>query len=510
MHYSKKLSRREFLKLTLAFPTAYFGTMLLRHESPQVASPLPNLLILVFDALSARHMSLYGYLRETTPNLERLAQRAIVYHTYYTTSNFTTPTTASMFTGVYPWHHGAVHLHGVMRAEFAERNLFALATRGFSRLGYSHNLLVTSLLVQMRRHLEAFMYTRDLALLDMQIADRLFQRDYNLAFWGESVLFRRWISKSSSLFFAPLYRLLEALGERRLESVYQQQFPLGIPYDNGVYFTLEEAIDFCASSLWEVPQPFLAYLHFLPPHAPYAPRQEFVGKFEDEYVPVPKPRHRFSEAGITKRFLRVQRQRYDEYIAYLDSEFGRLYDFLLNSGKLDRTVLVVTSDHGELFERNIWGHITRTLYEPLLRVPLLISLPAQQTRLDVHTPTSQVDLMPTLLHLMGQNKPPWCEGELLPPFGAPQDQRPLYAMVNRDAAQTNLLAKGTYALVRYPYKLIHYRGYVDYPGDHDELYQVEDDPEELQDRSQSDAALRRELRQELEAKLQEVSHSMNK
>ena len=64
---------------------------------------------------------------------------------------------------------------------------------------------------------------------------------------------------------------------------------------------------------------------------------------------------------------------------------------------LDDTYVIVTSDHGEMFERGIRGHVTPTLYEPVIRVPLLIAKPGQREREDVYAPTSCVDLLPTLL-----------------------------------------------------------------------------------------------------------------
>ena len=62
-----------------------------------------NIIIIVFDAFSAYHISLYGYQRETAPNISRLAERAIVYHNHYAGGNYTTPGTASLLTGAQPW-----------------------------------------------------------------------------------------------------------------------------------------------------------------------------------------------------------------------------------------------------------------------------------------------------------------------------------------------------------------------------------------------------------------------
>ncbi len=106
------LTRRETLKLMGALT----GSALLARFHPLVNSlpnedsQSPNIILLVIDTLSARHMSLYGYERQTTPNLERFASRASVYHSHYSGGNFTTPGTATILTGLYPWRHRAINL----------------------------------------------------------------------------------------------------------------------------------------------------------------------------------------------------------------------------------------------------------------------------------------------------------------------------------------------------------------------------------------------------------------
>ena len=107
-------------------------------------------------------------------------------------------------------------------------------------------------------------------------------------------------------------------------------------------------------------------------------------------------------------------QRYDEYIAYTDSEFGRLIQSLEQKGILKDTVVILTSDHGEMFERGIHGHITPTLYEPLIHIPLIVAEPQQEKAFHVHTNTSSVDILPTLARLINEPFPEWCEGQILP------------------------------------------------------------------------------------------------
>lgn len=125
------LTRRDFIKLLSLSPLLFrrlprISPSTITSPLPQDALGLPNFLIIVFDTLSARNLSIYGYPRRTTPNLERLVQRATVYHRHYATANFTSPGTASILTGVYPWSHRAIHMHSQVAPPYVSQNLFTL------------------------------------------------------------------------------------------------------------------------------------------------------------------------------------------------------------------------------------------------------------------------------------------------------------------------------------------------------------------------------------------------
>ncbi|UCG22784.1 MAG: sulfatase-like hydrolase/transferase, partial [Chloroflexota bacterium] len=93
-----QVSRRDFLKLLPLLPLMKVSWPHILPEERQLQqSPSgPNILVLVFDTLSASHMSLFGYDRQTTPNLARFAERATVFHRHQAAGNFTTPGTASI------------------------------------------------------------------------------------------------------------------------------------------------------------------------------------------------------------------------------------------------------------------------------------------------------------------------------------------------------------------------------------------------------------------------------
>jgi len=119
---SSRLTRRDFLKLTSALAlTPLAQSLPLSAGRGAAQGGQPNILIILFDALSAHHLSLYGYPRRTSPNLERFAARANVYHNHHSAGNYTTPSTASLFTGTYPWTHRALNLSSLISPQVQPR-----------------------------------------------------------------------------------------------------------------------------------------------------------------------------------------------------------------------------------------------------------------------------------------------------------------------------------------------------------------------------------------------------
>jgi arylsulfatase A-like enzyme len=176
-----------------------------------------------------------------------------------------------------------------------------------------------------------------------------------------------------------------------------------------------------------------------------------------------------------------------------------MLDFLESKSVFETSYVVVTSDHGEFFERGVEGHITPLLYEPVIRVPLLISSPNQKSRQDVYSSTSSVDLVPTLVHLVGGAVPDWCEGELLPLLGGQErSDRSIFMM---DAKTNPAFAPwpvASFAIRRDKYKLIFYKGYLEYDRkDKFELYDLENDPEELNDLYPENSSIAKPLQDEL-------------
>ena len=192
----------------------------------------------------------------------------------------------------------------------------------------------------------------------------------------------------------------------------------------------------------------------------------------------------------------------------MDAEFGRLYDFMEAQGLTENTWIIFTSDHGESFERGIFGHRTPFLYQPVIKIPLLIFEPGQKERRDIFTSTSAVDVLPTLLQIAGQQVPDWTEGQVLPPYAerAPSLERNIYALEATDSPKFSPLNPATVTLIKGRYKLMHLFGYpqLEETGALFELYDLENDPEELNNLYAAQPGIAQELKNELLEKIREV------
>jgi len=471
-------SRRDFLKLAALFPSAIALSNVISTQlssSPDQNMALPNVIIVVFDAMTARNLSVYGYHRKTTPNLERFAERANVYHAHNSAGNFTIPGTSSLLTGTYPWTHRAINQGGLVDRRLTKKNVFGLIGKEYNRIAFAQNLWADFILSQFREDIDVFLPPSTFSVTDHVIGDKF--KDRNLAYRVfDDFLFKK--DSPASIVFNPIEKIILS---RIIAQKSSNDYPRGLPGDvnYSIAYRLDELFAGLSAFVNNLSAPYLAYFHLFSPHAPYRPSKEFYGKFDDNWRPVNKPIHRFSD-GRSNVTLNDARRSYDEYIAATDAEFGHFIDTLDESGVRDNSYIIVTSDHGEMFERGEKNHVTSLLYDPVIHVPLLISAPGQRERKDIYSPNNSVDVLPTLLHLTGREIPDWCEGTLLPGLGGQEDpERATFSVEAKGNPAFAPITKGTIAMRKGKYKLIYYTGYE--KQDSFELYDMENDLEELTD-----------------------------
>lgn len=500
------LTRREFLKLISLAPVGIYSRQLGRLAKG--ADPArPNIIILVFDAWSQRHVSLYGYPRPTMPNLESFADSAAVYHHHYSTAVFTVPGTSSLLTGLHPWSHRAFQLGAGISAAHIPHTIFSALSSTHATMAYTQNKLADFLLYQLEadldQHVENWSYNVQSANL---YGAPVFKKDPGAAFVSlDDNLIQEGAGYDSSLFLGPLVRLGILKDRQRARQQYGEDYPHGLPESLHGIYQMNDLVEGAIQLLKGIQEPTLAYLHFLPPHAPYAPRRTFFEKFMDGWNPAEKPIHELSEKKISPENLHLQRRFYDEFIANWDDEVARLFRFLKESGLTENSYIIITADHGELFERGELGHNTKMLFDPVIHVPLVVSRPGQTQREDIYAYTSSVDLLPTLAHLTGNPIPSWSEGQLLPGLGGMEDKhRSIFSMEARTNSSFTPLRNYSMSITRDGYRLVYYR-YPKKEFEKYEFYDLEADDEEMNDLYPSSPSLAKEMRAELMQKISEVN-----
>jgi arylsulfatase A-like enzyme len=498
------MNRRDFLKTSAALMAGvtFAGASRLLSSPGSRSTGKPNILIFVFDALSARHLSLYGYERNTTPHLRKFAARASVYHRHYAAGNFTTTGTASLLTGLNPWTHRALNYRGMVDRHLAERNLFKLLGEEYTRLAFTQNLWADVLLSQFEADIDIHLPCDSFSqFVHSSIQPDDLPSDRRLAYYAFPDFFNLRVDDThpfpGSLLIASADLTRALTVDRKHISA---KYPRGLPTNYDYSYENENVLDgighLVKNSLTGT-EPYLAYFHLWSPHDPYHPRKDFIGLFEPDLKLPEKARHPFAGSNHPEQILRTYHRQYDEYIADLDAEFGRLIDDLERAGILQNSYVIVTSDHGELFERGEVGHASALMYAPVTNVPLLISAPGQSAPSDFHSVTSNIDLLPTILQIAGRKIPEWVEGKRLPGFGGTEEtERSIFPLMAKDNAAFRPLTHATFTMIKGGYELLYYAGYPGHPDQY-ELYHLDEDPNELQNLFSKDITAASRMKNEL-------------
>jgi arylsulfatase A-like enzyme len=324
----------------------------------------PNVVLVVLDTTRRDHLGLYGNPRGLTPWLDGFARGATVYEDAISPAEWTVPAHASLFTGLYPAVHGA----SFARARWLDDGHVTLAEL-LRNAGYETVSLVANRYLANTNLLQGF--DEQLALSPYKGAR--FQTAALALGWPA-----RWVDKGASRARAELERWLA--GRR------------------------------------DPAQPFFLFVNLVEPHAPYAPpwrerrrrlppgvSYRFASAFGLSFVPIAQFARRDAPAPPRAD---VVRGLYDAEVAYQDGHLGRLFATLARRVDLDRTLVVITADHGEnLGEGGRWDHAF-AVNDALVRVPLVIRLPARfPAGLRVAGQCDLVDVLPTVLDVLGRPAP---------------------------------------------------------------------------------------------------------
>jgi arylsulfatase A-like enzyme len=330
---------------------------------PAAAPGASNIVLIILDTVRAASLGLYGYPKETSPELDRWARRGVVFDQAISTAPWTLPSHASMFTGRLPHEQSADWLTPL-------DGRWPTLAQTLSARGYRTGGFVANLIYATREHGLARGFAH--------------YEDYPFSFG----MLLRHTAPGRKLTDARFLRILigtdEIIGRKSARRI---------------------GNDFLRWVDRDSTRPFFAFLNYYDAHDPYLPPQDFFRKFAGHYrLSQLSPLRRggpFTRLDrLTAEELRMETAAYDGAIAYLDTELGRLFDELERRAILDRTVIIVTSDHGEEFgEHGTFFH-GHTLYRDALHVPLMMLGPSIPRGMRVRQTVSLRNIPATVMDLL--------------------------------------------------------------------------------------------------------------
>ncbi len=354
------------------------------------------MVLIVVDTLRADVLSCYRNADPTSPTLEGLAARGVLFEQAQASSPWTGPSVASLVTGRYPDELGIHELIDPL-----PESALTLAER-FAAAGYHTGAVVSNNIV----------------------GPDFGQQQGYASFHLERYKSRRRDGK----------------GDRRPE------------------FTADRVSDIAlawlAQATREGQPPFFLYVHYTDPHEPYVPPEPFRSAFlhgaaapDEEYLLT----HRYLRADLPSEELSALKSQYAGDVAFADREIGRLLAALPEGA-----LIALTADHGEEFRDHGGFRHGHTLYQELVHVPLLLAGPGLPAGRRIAAPVSHVDLLPTRLELAGLASSdqrgvvePGLSGRSLAGLirGRSLGSRPVHALMEHEGTRLSAVRAGRFKLI---------------------------------------------------------------
>jgi choline-sulfatase len=409
----------------------------------------PNILIVMADQMAPAFLPIYGHPLVRAPNMQALAREGVVFDNAYCASPLCAPSRASFMSGLLP-SRTRVYDNA---AEFAaDIPTFAHALR----------LRDYRTILSGKMH---FCGPDQLHGFEQRLTTDIYPADFNWTpDWDRPDHRPSWYHNMSSVRDAGL-----CVRSNQLD------------FDDETAFMAERAIFDLARSKDQ--RPFLLVASFSHPHDPFAVPRRYWDLYRDEDIEMPAPGNALDAHSrrlrlvcamdgepVTEAQVRAARRAYYAAIAYVDDLLGRLMQALRSAALAEDTIVILTSDHGEMLgERGLWYKMS--FLDGASRVPLVVASSGRFEPRRVAASVSLIDLMPTLIDLAGGNAQSLgigLDGRSLAPH--------LRGAGGHDEAIGEYLAEGAIAPIvmirRGAFKFIHS------PVDPDQLFDVKRDPRE--------------------------------
>ena len=405
-----------------------------------------NLLMISIDTLRPDHLGCYGRGRDTSPTIDGLAAQGVRFTDVTSASPWTLPSHASMFTGLYPSHHG-VKDHVNALADETVTLAEEFQQHGFQTFAVVNTYNIAEPEFGLRQGFDQFRYVQEQVVADPATGQK------SIINSGEDIV------------------------RVAVQKMLAKRDPAA---------------------------PFFLFMHFYDVHTDFTPSQEYVDKFVSPYSGKMKGttdqlnQLRNKKDPLSEADLRWLKEMYDAEIRQLDDLLGRFLGELEQLGLAKDTLVVITSDHGEEFLEHGGLLHGRTQYQELLSIPLILSGPGVPSGKVVDAPVHLVDVVPTILAIFGFDSgmqrdgvdltAAWHDPSSFPP------ERPLFGEADHNNRVEGELVVDIKQMVR--------RGddklCLNRHTQEMELYDLGQDPGEQQNLLQKDPVKAKELRNELE------------
>jgi arylsulfatase A-like enzyme len=347
----------------------------------------PNIIFILIDALRVKNLGCYGYLRPTSPNIDKLAEEGIIFKNAFSCINTTEPSLTTIFTGLYPISHGITG-HGERVNQKDIENFMMSGIKLLPEILKSKGYTTLAIDWLGRWHKKGYDYYSGI-LRPQKLRPHIFLL-YSII---------RLLPLKQQLILYSLTKKLYSISERK-------------NIDNAKIIT-DTAINLIEKNS---DKPFFLFIHYWDVHTPYSSPSYYVDKFNcydygmNQSIEEILNKFDFEHRKFISSHIQVGLDtinqvlvRYDAAIAFIDDQIGRIVETLNKLKKFEDTLIIITADHGEsLTEHGIYfDH--HGLYDVNIRVPLIISYSKLSKNKVISGFVQQVDILPTILDVTKVN-----------------------------------------------------------------------------------------------------------
>lgn len=373
-----------------------------------------NVILITIDTLRQDSLKCYGYSRETSPFIDSIADKGILFENCVSQSPWTLPSHASIFTSKYPSEHGAYNSEkGVSSSGWAELKANPLPDSAHTMAEFfSENGYLTS------------------AFIGGDFLNSSFNINQGFDYYNENLppfispffdklVFLKFFLRIGIIKNDNATRIMNSVLIPLSNRIYGESFVIPVRRDIPIGKRADEINPVLFKWLNDYSEfSFFLFINYFDPHDPYDAPGEYKNFFPNTYTgDVDGYTNRITMENFNKEDISNLRDLYDGEIRFTDSQIEKLFNKLELLGIKNETLVIITSDHGEAFgEHGFRGH-ARTLYNELINVPLIIYAPwITEKPVRIKEDVELVDILPTVTEITGIKHNGTFSGKSLLPF----------------------------------------------------------------------------------------------